>query len=204
MPKEIVSNQKEVREISGFQIEVLITENQIRERLVTLADKIYEDYYEKGKNPLFICVLKGAEPTFLWLTQELGRGNLLTNRKPVSVHGGHIGLSSYGIEEKSSGKLKVTSPLTVDIKGKDVIVVEDIVDSGKTMKEALEDIFLPNNPKSIEIFALLNKAEGREVPVDVKYFGFEIPKKFVVGFGLDLKETELRNLPFVGVALPLP
>lgn len=200
MLKETASNQKEIREISGYKIEVLITENQIRERMVTLADKIYEDYYEKGKNPLFICVLRGAEPTFVWLTQELGRGNPNTNRKPVSAHQGYIGLSSYK-EGEISGELENNLTLTVNVEGKDIVIVEDIVDSGKTMKTAIEEIFTPLKPKSIEIATLLNKAERREVPIEAKYIGFEIPNKFVVGFGLDLNEIELRNLTFVGVKI---
>lgn len=203
MPTEIDQAHKEIREISGHSIEVLIVEQAIRERLVVLADQIYDDYYRKDRDPLFICVLKGAEPTFIWLGQELGRGNPNTQRKPVSVRGGHIGLSSYGASE-TSGELKNTSELSVQIKGEDVIIVEDIVDSGKTMDKAIKTIFQPENPKSIEIFALLDKEEGREIPVDVKYIGFKIPKRFVVGFGLDLDETKLRNLPFVGVSLLKP
>ena len=204
MTKETGSKQKEIQEINGLSIEVLINEQQIKERLVTIADRIYEDYYKKGKNPVFVCILKGAEPTYIWLTQELGRGNPKTDRKPVSVHGGHLGLSSYGPKEKSSGKIKITSPLSVDIQGEDVIIVEDILDSGNTMDKAMKNIFLPKNPKSIEIFALLNKAERREFPIEAKYIGFEIPNRFVVGFGLDLEEIQFRNLPFVGVALLKP
>ncbi|MFH1407936.1 MAG: phosphoribosyltransferase family protein [Patescibacteria group bacterium] len=204
MSKETGPNQKEIREISGFPIEVLIDEKEIKQRLVTIADEIYKDYYEKGKNPVFICVLRGAEPTYIWLSQELGRENPKIDRKPVSVHGGHIGLLSYGPKKQSSGKLTITSLLSVDIEGKDVIIVEDILDSGNTMDKATKNIFLPKNPKSLEIFALLNKAERREVPIYAKYIGFEIPNKFVVGFGLDLEETELRNLPWVGVPLLEP
>ncbi|MFH1971505.1 MAG: phosphoribosyltransferase family protein [Patescibacteria group bacterium] len=202
MSKEFSPAQKEIREIGGFSIEVLIDEKEIKERLVIIADRMYEDYYGKGKDPVLICILKGAEPTYIWLAQELGRGNPKTNRKPVSVHGGHLGLSSYGKSEKSSGRVKITSPLSVNIKGKDVIIVEDILDSGNTMTKAIKNIFLPKKPKSIEIFTLLNKAERRELPVYAKYIGFEIPDKFVVGFGLDYKKTKLRNLPWVGVMLP--
>ena len=202
MSKETNPKQKEIREINNLSIEVLISEQKIRERLVTIADRIYEDYYKKGKNPVFVCILEGAKPTYIWLTQELGRGNPKTDRKALSVHGGHIGLSSYGKDEKSSGRLKITSPLSVDIKGKDVIIIEDILDSGNTMDKATKNIFLPQNPKSLEIFALLDKKGRREVPISAKYIGFEIPNRFVVGFGLDLEEIELRNLPFVGVVLP--
>ncbi|MBU0997954.1 MAG: phosphoribosyltransferase family protein [Patescibacteria group bacterium] len=204
MSKETGSNQKEIREISGFSIEVLIDEVKIRERLVIIADQIYEDYYKKGKNPIFICVLRGAEPTYIWLTQELGRENPKTDRKPVSAHGGHIGLSSYGKSKNSSGRVKLTSRLSVDIEGEDVIIVEDILDSGNTMTKARKKYFFPKKPKSLEIFALLDKVDGRVFPIEAKYVGFKIPNKFVVGFGLDLNETELRNLPWVGVPLLEP
>ena len=203
MSKEIDQNQREIREISGFQIEVLITETEIRKRLVEVADKIYQDYYEKDKNPLLICVLKGAEPTYTWLSQELGRGNPKTNRKPVSVCGGHIGLSSYGKEEKSSGELEISSPLSIDIKDEHILIVEDIVDSGNTISKS-KIIFSQENPKTLKYFALLDKEENRKIPVEVNYTGFKIPNKFVVGFGLDCDGNELRNLPYIGIILKKP
>jgi|GEM_PF-521411 len=197
MSPEFGSKPKEIVKVSGFRIEKLVGEQEIKNKLVQIADQIYQDYYLQGKDPTFICVLEGAESSYIWLTQELGRGNPLTDRKPVSTHGGHIGLSSYG-KDKTPGKHEITKPLSIDIFGKDIIVVEDIVDSGRTIK-TLEVILGEYEPKSIEFFALLDKKEGRKIEVNVKYKGIEIPKEFVVGFGLDYEEDDLRNIPWIGV-----
>lgn len=164
--------------------EILISQSQIDARLKELAAEINKDY--KGKCVFFIGVLKGC---FLFLSDLLKEIKLDTNVDFMMV-------SSYS-GTQSSGVVRTLLDLKQSIEGKHVIIVEDIVDSGLTMNYMLKNLST-RNPKSLEICTLLNKPSCRKIKVPIKYSGFEIPDKFVVGYGLDYNEI-YRNLPYIGV-----
>lgn len=174
---------------------VLITGEEIEERVRELADEIYKDY--EGEKLVFVGVLKGSSRFHSDLEAEFGKGNGETGRKPRDVIRGHLGRASYGAGTVSSGEVENTLELDTDIEGKNVIIVEDIIDTGHTLHEVVEQL-REKNPKSLEVCVLLDKKERREVEVDVKYTGFVIPDEFVVGYGLDLDEM-YRSLPYIGV-----
>lgn len=161
--------------------EILIDEKTLNERIKQLAEQITEDY--KGTELTLICILKGSMYFFTDLTRNL---NLDTNIE-------FMRLSSYQGEE-STGKIEIKVDLEKPIKGKDILIVEDIVDTGKTMSFLLDYLSL-KEPNSIKICTLLDKPERREEDSDIKvdYVGFTIPNRFVIGFGLDLDE-KYRNL----------
>ncbi|MBD3286987.1 hypoxanthine phosphoribosyltransferase [candidate division WOR-3 bacterium] len=162
----------------------LFTEEEILERVDQLGAEIGEDY--AGKNPLLVGVLKGA---WVFLAD-------LTRAVTIPHEADFIQVSSYGSETQTSGVVKlVMEPLT-SLAGRDVILVEDIVDSGYTLKKLVER-FKAQKPTSVEICALLDKPERREVKVDIKYTGFPVPNKFVVGYGIDWDER-FRHLPYIG------
>ncbi|MEW5950776.1 MAG: hypoxanthine phosphoribosyltransferase [Elusimicrobiota bacterium] len=164
--------------------EILINQSQIDARVKELAAEINKDY--KGKCVFFIGVLKGC---FLFLSDLLKEIKLDTNVDFMMV-------SSYS-GTQSSGVVRTLLDLKQSIEGKHVIIVEDIVDSGLTMNYMLKNLST-RNPKSLEICTLLNKHSCRKIKVPIKYSGFEIPDKFVVGYGLDYNEI-YRNLPYIGV-----
>lgn len=162
----------------------LISKVQIEERTKSLAKQIDEDY--KGQDVVFITVLNGA----MFFSVNLAL-NLEKSVKFTSVE-----VSSYGIAKSSSGVAKLKKDISLDITGKHVIIVEDIVDTGNTIKFLMEHLS-SKNPASIKVASLLNKKERREVEVEVDYIGFEIPNYFVIGYGLDY-EDDYRNLPYIG------
>jgi hypoxanthine phosphoribosyltransferase len=165
----------------GFTDRVLITSGQIQRRVDELAAQIDADYPE---GPLYIVsVLKGA---FIFVS------DLVRALKRPSVRIEFMGISSYGNAKTSSGQVKVTRDLDVNIEGQHVLIVEDIVDSGVTLNY-LTRLLEQRHPKSLEIATLLDKPERRINPVRVKYTGFQIPDEFVVGYGLDFAE-DYRNL----------
>ena len=170
-------------------IDVLIPEDQIKARIKELAQYIAEDYQDKPF--IIVSILKGGVQFSAHLILELGRLNL-------DPHLSFLGKSSYGKETVSSGRIKTTLALDTDIEGQDVIILDDILDTGLTLKTTLEEDIFPKNPASVKVCVLLDKAEGRKVEVPVDYLGFSIPKKFVVGFGLDSGEN-YRSLPYIGV-----
>ncbi len=161
---------------------IVLTEEQIKQRCIELGKQINQDY--KGKSPIIICMLKGAIIFFSDILRQLSL--------PLSME--FVRLSSYrnGTE---SGKMEVVNPLTTDITGKDVIIVEDVVDSGKTLSYFLE-MLKEKNPASIKICAFLDKPERREAEIKVDYVGFRIECGFVIGYGLDYAER-YRELPFL-------
>lgn len=164
------------------RIETLISEDTIAKRINKIANAINNDY--KDKEPVLLCTLKGAVPFCTDLGKKL-------NIKCSSVE--YIKVSSY-IGEKSNGKPKVTST-NLDIKGKDVIVVEDIIDTGYTLDTLVNDYLMKLDPKSVEVCVLLDKASKREDDnIKPKYTGFIIPDRFVIGYGLD-KDEDYRILP---------
>lgn len=168
--------------------EILISEEQIRQRTRELAQEISRDY--KSKDLLLICVLKGGIVFLVDLMRHL--------TIPHSVD--FMAISSYGASTESSGVVRILKDLDDPIAGRNVLIVEDIIDTGHTL-DYLTRILNERNPASLRICTLLDKQERREVDIPVDYVGFKIPNKFVIGYGLDFGEL-YRNLPFVGVLKP--
>jgi len=168
----------------GNELEVLFTEKQIADRIAELAAQIERDH--RGKDLVLVGVLKGA---FVFVSDLARRIDL-----PLSVD--FIGLSSYGEETESSGVVKITSDLSRPIEGKHVLIVEDIVDTGLTMRYLLDN-FSTRRPASVKICALLHKPSRLRTRIPIEYLGFTLPDLFVVGYGLDSGE-KFRNVPFIG------
>lgn len=166
-------------------LRTLISTDEIKSRIKELARMISNDYKETTLH--LICVLKGGVMFMCDLSKEI--------EGPVTMD--FMAVSSYGNETVSSGIVKIVKDLDESIEGKDVLIVEDIIDSGRTLSYLVQ-ILKERKPKSIEICTILDKPDRRVVDVDVKYVGFEIPDEFVVGYGLDF-EQKYRNLPYVAV-----
>ncbi len=166
-------------------IEVLVTKEDVEKRISEMADEINRAY--AGKSLHLVCVLKGGAFFMCELAKHLNM--------PVSLD--FMSVSSYGSATKSSGVVKIVKDLDEPIKDKDVLVVEDIVDSGRTLSYLME-MLRDRGPKSLHLCTLLDKPERRVVEVNVDYTGFQIPDKFVVGYGLDY-DQHYRNLPYIGV-----
>lgn len=166
-------------------IEIMLSEEEVDKRISELGKKISDDY--AGKEVTLICILKGAS----FFACELAK------RITVPVAIDFMKVSSYGGGTVSSGDVKIINDLSDSIEGKDVIIVEDIIDSGNTLNR-LPKVLMERKPSSIKLCTLLDKPSRREVEVDVDYTGFQIPDKFVVGYGLDY-DQKYRNLPYIGV-----
>ncbi|HEX6262026.1 MAG TPA: hypoxanthine phosphoribosyltransferase [Actinomycetota bacterium] len=167
---------------------ILITEDEIQGKLKELGERITEDY--RGHDLVLVGVLKGAFVLMADLSRHI--------RLPIQFD--FMAISSYGAATKSSGVVRILKDLDHEIEGRDVLVVEDIVDSGLTLQYLLRNL-QARKPASLEVAALLLKTEVDRVPVTIRYTGFEIPPEFVVGYGLDYAER-YRNLPFVGTLKP--
>lgn len=168
------------------KIRVLLNETQVAQTIAELAEQISRDY--KGKEIHLICVLKGG----VFFTCELAK------RICVPVTMDFMSVSSYGAGTSSSGVVKIMKDLDESITGKDVLIVEDIIDSGRTLSYLMKMLW-QRNPASIKLCTMLDKPERRVVEdVVVDYVGFHIPDKFVVGYGLDYNQ-KYRNLPYIGV-----
>lgn len=165
---------------------VILTQEQIQERIKELAKQISEDY--KGKTPVVICMLKGAVYFFADLTRNF--------TIPVMIE--FARLSSYR-NGTSSGEMELISDINADITGQDVLIIEDIVDSGKTLSYFI-GLLKKKNPASIKICSFLDKKERRQVDINVDYTGFDIPCGFVIGYGLDYAQ-KYRELPFLAEAI---
>lgn len=165
--------------------EVLVSEEQLRQRNQELADEISAAY--AGIDPLLIAVLKGS---VVFLTDLMRSMSV-----PHAID--FMATSSYGAATESSGVVRILKDLDEPIEGQHVLIVEDIIDSGHTL-DYLRGLLLARNPASLRIVSLLSKPSRREVDVPVDWIGFEIPDKFVVGYGLDYDER-YRDLPFIGV-----
>jgi hypoxanthine phosphoribosyltransferase len=166
--------------------EVLIDEETLQKRISELGAEISRDY--AGRNLLLICILRGGVPFLVDLSRYISVPHMMD----------FMAVSSYGVgKRESTGFARVTLDLQTDIRGKDVLLVEDIVDSGHTIASVLE-LLGTRQPDSLKVCTLLDKAERREAYVPIAYRGFVIPNKFVFGYGLDLDEY-YRNLRFVGV-----
>lgn len=165
--------------------EILFSEEQIREKVKEMGKAISKDY--EGRDLLLIGVLKGCVVFMSDLLKEISI--------PCSMD--FMAVSSYGNSTTSSGVVRILKDLDFEIEGKDVLIIEDIIDSGVTLKYLIE--YLKNRkPNSVEVACLLNKSERRKVEIEAKYLGFEVPDYFLIGYGLDYAE-KYRNLPFVGV-----
>ena len=164
---------------------VLISEDALQEKVCTLAAQISEDY--KGKDLLLIAVLKGS---FVFAADLFRKITI-----PASID--FMAVSSYGSTSKSSGVVKILKDLDHPIAGKDVLIVEDILDSGLTLSY-IREMLLQRGANSLKICTILNKPDRRKADITADYLGFDIPDEFVVGYGLDYDE-KYRNLPFVGI-----
>ena len=164
---------------------VLHSEEVLQRRIRELGAQLVKDY--AGKDLVLVCVLKGAVLFFADLVRSIDL--------PITVD--FIGLASYGEATESSGVVKITSDLTKPIQNKHVVVVEDIVDTGLTMRYLLDNL-ATRHPASVKICALLHKPARASTQIPIDYLGFTIPDLFVVGYGLDYGE-KLRNVPFIGV-----
>ena len=163
---------------------VLIDEKTLDNRLTEIAYEINRDY--AGEKVIVVGVLKGA---FMFMSDLLKKINLDTEVYFLKAE-------SYGSGTETSGTVKITKDIECDIKGENVIVIEDIIDSGFTMNEVFK-ILGERNPKSLKLCSCLSKPERRECEIKIDYLGFEIPDKFVIGYGLDYAE-KYRNLPYIG------
>ena len=167
---------------------VLFSEAELKTRVAELGAQISADY--QGKNPIIISVLRGSYIFMADLTRKISL--------PCTID--FMAVSSYGKGTTSSGQVKIVKDLSENIEGRDVIVVEDILDSGNTLSYLLK-ILEHRHPASIRLCTLLDKPERRKKPVQVHYSGFTIPDAFVVGYGLDYAE-HYRNLPYIGILKP--
>lgn len=167
---------------------VVLTEEQIQRRVKELGAQIAHDY--EGSSLLLVAVLRGAALFVADLARAIDG--------PVEID--FMAVSSYGSSTKSSGVVRIIKDLDEVISGRDVLVVEDILDTGLTLKYLLRNL-ASRKPKSLEVVTLLAKEGKQRVPIDCKYVGFSVPDEFVVGYGLDYAE-KYRNLPYIGVLKP--
>lgn len=165
--------------------DVLINEEEIEEKVYELAKNIEKDY--KGEEVIFVGILKGA---CVFISDIIRKIDL-------DIRLDFMAVSSYGMSTQSSGVVKILKDLDSDIEDKNVVVVEDIIDTGLTLSYLRENL-MARNPKSLKICTLLDKPERRKCDIPVDYAGFKIPDKFIVGYGIDYGE-KFRNLPYIGV-----
>ncbi|HEX8708879.1 MAG TPA: hypoxanthine phosphoribosyltransferase [Pyrinomonadaceae bacterium] len=181
------SSAQVVTEFSNPNIEPMISAERLQQRIAELGAEIARDY--QGKNPLLIGVLKGA---CIFISDLLRNADLRLGIEFMAI-------SSYGSSTRTSGEVRIVKDLDVPIEGRDILVVEDIVDTGLTLSYLLANL-KSRGARSVKLVALLDKPERRkrDVKVEIDYLGFTIPDAFVVGYGLDFAER-YRNLPFIGV-----
>lgn len=164
---------------------LMLSEEQISDKVKEMAEKLDKLY--EGRTPVVVCILKGSVIFYADLIRNM--------QTPIELD--FMCVSSYGSDTVSSGELNIKKDLACDIRGRDVLLVEDIIDSGNTLYK-LKKILMERNPASLNIVTLLDKPERRVVPMEPEYTCFEIEDEFVVGYGLDYAE-KYRNLPYVGV-----
>ncbi len=167
------------------RVRVLISEADLQERIRELGEAISADY--QALRPVLVCVLKGA---VLFMAD-------LSRRLAFDLEMEFMAVSSYGRSTDSSGVVRILKDLDIDIEGRHVLIVEDIIDSGLTLQYLTNNLG-SRNPASLEVVTLLSKPSRRTADLECRYTGFEIPDEFVVGYGLDYAEQH-RNLPFIGV-----
>lgn len=168
-----------------LNLETLISEEELQARIAELGAQISRDY--EGKELVILCILKGG---VMFMTD-------LVKHITVPLKMEFMVVSSYGDEYKSSGIVKIIKDLDEPIHGKNVLIVEDIIDSGRTLSY-VKNMLSERNPESLKLCTLLNKEEQRETEVDVDYTGFKVGNEFVIGYGLDYKQY-YRNLPYIAV-----
>jgi hypoxanthine phosphoribosyltransferase len=178
---------EKMEDYRNFLKEILVPEDELQARIAELGQEISRDYKD-AQQLLLICILRGAVMFMTDLSRHID--------VPHSMD--FMAISSYGAGNRnSSGMVRITMDLNTNIYKRDVLIVEDIIDSGNTLAYVLR-LLSTRKPKSLNICTLLDKAERREVEVPIRYTGFTIPNKFVFGYGLDIDEY-YRNLPFIGV-----
>lgn len=165
--------------------QILFDEQQIQDKITELGEELAREYGER--NPLVICVLKGA---FIFMADLVKKMNI-----PLEID--FMDVSSYGAASQSSGVVKIVKDLDVTVEGREVLIVEDIMDSGLTLSYLI-DVLERRNARSVKVVTLFDKPEGRKVDIDPDYKGFTLPNSFVVGYGLDFAE-KYRNLPYIGI-----
>ncbi len=164
------------------ELKLLISEEEISKKVKELGEQISKDY--QGKSVIFVGILKGA---FIFLA------DLIRQIKDIDLAIDFVRLASYGTSDTSSGQVQITKDIELPLKNKEVIIVEDIIDTGLTLKY-LQDYLESHHPNSVKVCCLINKTERREIEIDIDYCGFTIPKGFLVGYGLDYAE-KYRHLP---------
>lgn len=164
------------------------SEEQIQERVKALGAVISKDY--EDKNPLVVGILKGAVPFLSDLVRSMD----------IHMEMDFMDVSSYGNATVSSGEVRILKDLSTVVEGRHILIVEDIIDSGRTLKY-LVDLLKHRKAASVKIVTMLDKPEGRVVEMDADYIGFEVPNEFVVGYGLDYAE-DYRNMPYIGILKP--
>lgn len=168
--------------------EILITREVIEDKTQKLADELTQQY--DGKFPLVVGVLKGA---MLFMSD-------LVKRMPIYLEVDFMDVSSYGNSTVSSGEVKIIKDLDTSVEGRDILIVEDVIDSGSTLSYLVE-LFHYRKANSVQIVTLLDKPAGRKVDLEADMIGFTVPNEFVVGYGLDYAER-YRNLPYIGILKP--
>ena len=171
-------------------IKVFLSEEEIKAKVAELGKKISDDYRESDKNLILIAILKGSV-VFL--------SDLMRNID-IDLNIDFMVVSSYGASTESSGNIKIIKDLDINIRDYDLLIVEDILDSGRTLSKLI-DILKMREPKSLKVCTLLDKPDRRVCNVDLDYCGFVIPDEFIVGYGLDFDE-KYRNLPYIGILEP--
>lgn len=172
--------------LDGTAVTVMISKEQIAEKVATLGTAISETYKDSGKGLVLVGLLRGSVIFMADLCRHVSLPHELD----------FMTVSSYGAGTTSSGDVKVLKDLDSDICGKDVLIIEDIIDSGRTLDKVVA-LLATRNPNSVEICTLISKPSRREVEVPVKFLGFEVPDKFIVGYGLDY-DQKYRHLPYIG------
>jgi len=172
-------------------VEIMISEQEVRQRIIELGQQITHDYRDSDSDMVLVGLLRGS---FMFMAD-------LCRQIEVPHEVDFMTASSYGNSMSSSRDVKILKDLDEDIRGKDVLIVEDIIDSGNTLSKVREILAL-REPKSLAICTLLDKPSRREVSVTVEYVGFSIPDKFVVGYGIDYAQR-YRHLPYIGNVVPV-
>lgn len=176
--------------VTNNNIDTLIDPRSLQKRITELANKITTDY--QNQEFLLVCILRGGVVFLTDLMRQIAIPHLID----------FMAVSSYTDgRTKSEGRVRITMDLLTDIEHINVLLVEDIVDTGHTLKQVLE-LLNSRSPKSLRVCTLLDKHERREVDINIDYVGFQIPDKFVIGYGLDDENGYWRNLPYIGVARP--
>lgn len=188
MTKTVMEAKRRTNFMQNDIEKILVSSEDLQKRTQELGKELSAEYQDK--DPLVVGILKGAVPFLSDLTKAMD----------VKLEMDFMDVSSYGNAMVSSGEVKILKDLDTNVEGRNILIVEDIIDSGRTLSYII-DMFKYRKAKSIKIVTLLDKPEGRVIPLEADYVGFLVPKEFVVGYGLDFME-HYRNLPYIGVLKP--